>query len=92
MIFKKKLILFSLIITFPFLISAMVITTAPNETEKIDVTENIKLYSNGKLIGEWTGIGRGQAEGNSYIFTTSRGAFREDVRIQGDFIVERSAN
>ena len=91
MIFKKKLILLGLFIALPFMISAVVISNT-STTKEADITETIKLYSNGQQIGEWTGIGRGKLEGNSYIFTTSRGAFREDVRIQGDFVVERSSN
>lgn len=90
---KKKLIILSLVIALPFLISAVFISTSPtNEADRVEVTETIKLYSNGKLIGEWEGIGQGKMEGNSYTFTTSRGAFREDVRIQGDFVVERQPN
>lgn len=91
MIMKKKLLLLGIFIALPFLISSIVISNTP-ETNKADVTETIKLYSNGKLIGEWVGIGRGELEENSYTFTVSRGAFREEVRIQGDFVVERSSN
>ena len=83
--------LLGLFIALPFLISAIVISNT-NKPDQADVTETIKLYSNGKLINEWTGIGRGELEENSYIFTVSRGAFREEVRIQGDFVVERSSN
>lgn len=93
MIIKKKLILLGIFIALPFLISALVVNnSATTSPENIEVTEKIRLYSNGKLIDEWIGIGRGELEENSYIFTVSRGAFREEVRIQGDFVVERSSN
>jgi len=94
MVIRKKLILLGFIIVSPFLISAMFLLNKPSITNdgKADVTERIRLYSEGELIGEWEGIGRGQLEGNSYIFKTSRGAFREEVRIQGDFVVETFPN
>lgn len=58
------------------------------KNDNIEITENIQLYSNGRLIGEWTGIGRGQMSGGTYIFKTERGAFSNEVRISGDFIIE----
>lgn len=85
--------LLGIFIALPFLISSLIVNNpATKSSNNIEVTEEIKLYSNGKLIGEWVGIGRGELEGNSYSFTVSRGAFREEVRIQGDFVVERSSN
>lgn len=58
----------------------------------VDITENIRLYSNGKLIGEWEGIGRGNLEGDTYVFTTDRGSFANKIRIKGDFVVETQPN
>lgn len=62
------------------------------EAENLAVTEDIRLYSNGKLIGEWKGIGRGKLEGNTYTFKTERGSFSNEVRISGDFIIETNTN
>ncbi len=59
-----------------------------NNINNIEITENIKLYSNGKLVGEWTGIGRGQMNGSTYTFKTERGAFSNEMRISGDFVIE----
>lgn len=65
----------------------------PDKTDKnVEVTETIKLYSNGKLIGEWEGIGRGKMNGNTYTFKTDRGSFSNEMRISGDFIVETDPN
>lgn len=57
-----------------------------------EVTENILLYSNGKLVGEWKGIGRGSLKGDTYVFTTQRGSFTNQIRIKGDFVVETLPN
>ena len=70
---------------------------AENETsvkgnDNFEVTENIKLYSNGKLIGQWEGIGRGRMSGNTYSFKTDRGSFSNEIRISGDFIIETDPN
>lgn len=62
------------------------------EAENLAVTEDIRLYSNGKLIGEWEGIGRGKLEGNTYTFKTERGSFSNEVRISGDFVIETNTN
>ncbi len=68
-------------------------TTINTTSEKtVEVTEQVKLYSNGKLIGEWRGIGRGQMEGDTYIFNIDRGAFSREMRIRGDFTVETLPN
>jgi len=60
--------------------------------ENFEVTENIKLYSNGKLIGQWEGIGRGRMSGNTYSFKTDRGSFSNEIRISGDFVIETDPN
>ena len=60
--------------------------------EKNTITENIRLYSNGKLIGEWKGIGRGSMDGDTYRFKTESGAFSRQIRISGDFVVETLPN
>lgn len=67
-------------------------TTNSATVNNIDVTENIRLYSNGELIGEWKGIGRGTMDGDTYTFTTEKGAYANRVRIKGDFIVETVEN
>ena len=58
----------------------------------VKITEKIRLYSNGKLVGEWTGIGRGEMDGNTYVFRTEQGAFSPQIRIKGDFVVETLPN
>lgn len=58
----------------------------------VEITENIKLYSDGKLVGEWTGIGKGRLDGDTYVFKTRRGQFSKTWRIKGDFVVERLPN
>lgn len=60
--------------------------------ESLEVTEDIKLYSNGKLIGQWEGIGHGRLSGDTYLFKTERGSFSNEVRISGDFIIETDLN
>lgn len=69
---------------------------SPNRSEAVDnsatVTENIRLYSNGKLIGEWKGVGRGSMDGDTYRFKTESGAFSRQFRIKGDFVVETLPN
>lgn len=66
-------------------------TKQPAKKEKnLELTEDIRLYSNGKLIGQWTGIGRGRMDGNTYVFKTERGAFSDEMRIKGDFVIETS--
>ncbi|GEM_PF-2191265 len=54
------------------------------------VTETIKLYSNGKLVDKWEGVGKGQLENGTYTFRVGEGAFHTEVRINGTFSVERS--
>lgn len=58
----------------------------------MEVTEHIRLYSDGELVGEWEGIGRGKVEGDTYIFTTERGSYSNQIRIKGDFVVETLPN
>jgi hypothetical protein len=68
-------------------------TERPAKTDKnVEVTETIRLYSNGKLIGEWEGIGRGKMSGNTYTFKTERGSFSDEIRISGDFVVKTDTN
>jgi len=62
------------------------------KNDNFEVTENIKLYSNGKLIGQWEGIGRGRMSGNTYSFKTDRGSFSNEIRISGDFVIETDLN
>lgn len=66
--------------------------TSSKNTGNIEILEDIKLYSNGKLIGEWQGIGRGQMEGNTYVFETGRGSFTDEYRIKGDFVIKTYNN
>ncbi|TYP93466.1 hypothetical protein LX73_1170 [Fodinibius salinus] len=66
--------------------------TTAKESENLKVTEDIRLYSNGKLVGQWEGIGRGQLEGNTYTFKTERGTFSNEVRISGDFVIKTNTN
>lgn len=65
---------------------------SPEKELRADVTEHITLYSNGKFIGDWEGIGRGRLEGDTYVFKTERGAFGNEIRIRGDFVVETMNN
>lgn len=83
-------ILLIVILTATLTIAFTGIETTPEKT--VEVTEQIKLYSNGTLIGEWQGIGRGQMEGDTYIFRIDRGAFSREMRIRGDFTVETLPN
>lgn len=65
----------------------------PNKREnEAEITENIKLYSNGNLIGQWEGIGQGTFDGQTYVFKTNRGAYTRQFRIKGDFIIETEPN
>jgi len=66
--------------------------TRRSEHENVKITEKIRLYSNGKLVGEWTGIGRGEMDGNTYVFRTEQGAYSPQIRIKGDFVVETLPN
>lgn len=66
--------------------------TSRDKPKSVSITEDIKLYSNGKLIGSWTGIGRGRMVGNTYVFKTSRGAVSNKIQIKGDFIIETNDN
>lgn len=66
--------------------------TSKTTDKSVDVTEEIKLYSNGKLVGEWVGIGEGQMSGHTYIFRTERGSYSDEIRISGDFVVKTNAN
>lgn len=63
-----------------------------NNSGNMSVTETIKLYSNGKLIGQWEGIGKGQMKGETYSFKTEHGSFSEKVTISGNFIIETHPN
>lgn len=49
----------------------------------------VRLYSEGKLVGEWMALGRGRVEGNSYVFTVRKGVRDLEVRISGTFSVEQ---
>lgn len=87
------LLLFFSLMTLAFVHFDTSHSTAKEKTTKqAEVTENISLYSNGKLIGEWKGIGRGTMDGNTYTFTTEKGAYANRLRIKGDFIVETVEN
>jgi len=58
-----------------------------------DIYSKVTLYSgNGKVLGEWTAVGVGRMDGNTFIFDIYRGAgnlYRRQVRINGTFVVEQ---
>jgi len=87
---KENLKTIALIILSSFLLWGYVRDNYPAENNKksSEINENIKLYSNGKLIGQWEGIGEGNFDGQTYTFKTNRGAYTHQYRIKGDFIIE----
>ncbi|HKK46137.1 MAG TPA: hypothetical protein VJ964_11490 [Balneolaceae bacterium] len=90
---KENLKTIALIVLTSFLLWGYVRDDHTAKKDKSnEVTENIKLYSNGKLIGQWQGIGQGSFDGRSYTFKTSRGAYTRQFRIKGDFIIETEPN
>lgn len=67
--------------------------TDSNRTDSnLEVTETIRLYSNGKLIGKWEGIGRGEMQNGTYTFQTERGSFSDEMRISGDLVITTHTN
>ena len=92
-VFYSLLLVLTLsLVTMAFVHVETEISNASAADNSIEVTENIRLYSDGELVGEWKGIGRGKVEGGTYIFTTERGAYNNQIRIKGDFVVETMPN
>ena len=51
-------------------------------------TAQVKLYSNGKIVGEWEAVGAGRVEGDTFVFPVRQGVQDLDVRIRGTFSYE----
>lgn len=49
----------------------------------------VRLYSNGQVVGEWTAVGEGRVEGDTFVFPIRRGARNLEVRVSGTFSVEQ---
>lgn len=48
----------------------------------------VKLFEDGKQIGEWTTEGGARNEGNVLIFSTRQGVSSREVRIHGTYVAE----
>jgi hypothetical protein len=57
-------------------------TTRPFESA------TVRLYSDGKVVGEWEAVGAARVEGNTLVFPVRMGVQELRVRISGTFSVE----
>jgi hypothetical protein len=70
---------------------ALAIGIAPQTTAAVAPTPRamrVKLYEDGKPIGEWTTEGGARNEGNVLIFSTRQGVSSREVRIHGTYVAE----
>lgn len=51
-------------------------------------TEIVKLYSDGKVVGQWEATQKGHMEGPCYVFKIKKRANTPEVRVCGTFSVE----
>ena len=51
-------------------------------------TAIVKLYSDGKVVGEWEAINEGYMEGQCFVFNIRKGAYSPQVRVCGTFSIE----
>ncbi|MDJ0785991.1 MAG: hypothetical protein QNK05_04245 [Myxococcota bacterium] len=61
--------------------------SAPSEASVFE-TAVVRLYSAGKVVGEWEAVGPGKVEGQSLVFPVRQGVQELDVRIQGTWSFE----
>ena len=50
--------------------------------------EIVKLYSEGKVVGQWEAAEKGHLEGQCYVFKIKKRANTPEVRVCGTFSVE----
>ena len=50
--------------------------------------EVVKLYSEGKVVGQWEATEKGHMEGQCYVFKIKKRANTPEVRVCGTFSVE----
>ena len=70
---------------------AIAIAVAPEQTSAsapMPRSMKVKLYEDGKPIGEWTTEGGVRNEGNVLIFSTRQGVSSREVRIHGTYTAE----
>jgi len=53
-------------------------------------TAKVRLYSDGKVVGEWNAVGAGRVEGSTFVFPTRSGPNQTEVRISGTFSYEET--
>jgi len=63
-------------------------TISFNSYSDIFSTAIIKLYSDGKVVGQWEAINDGHTEGQCFVFKTKNGIHTPQVRVCGTFSVE----
>ena len=51
-------------------------------------TARVRLYSAGKVVGEWEAVGAGTVEGDTFTFPVRQGVQDVQVRISGTFSFE----
>lgn len=49
---------------------------------------SVRLYSDGKLVGEWEAVGEGRVEGQTLVFPVAAGVRQLEVRISGTWSFE----
>lgn len=70
------------------LIVFLLIGTSTNSQADTLSAEIIKLYSDGKVAGQWESIRKGKMDGPCYVFEVRKGAYTPEVRVCGLFSVE----
>jgi hypothetical protein len=66
----------------------MLIGTSVNTYADSLSAETVKLYSDGKVVGQWESSHKGGMEGPCYVFKVKKGAYSPEVRVCGTFSVE----
>lgn len=54
----------------------------------IETQSKVVLYSQGRAVQQWTAVGQGKMEENTFVFAIKDGVGRRQVRISGTFSVE----
>jgi len=54
-------------------------TSGPNDSARV------RLYSNGRVVGEWKAVGAGRVEDDTFVFPVREGVRALEVRISGTF-------
>jgi hypothetical protein len=72
-----------------FVVATPLWTSFPSRAQSPSFdTAIVRLYSGGKVVGQWEAVGPGDVEGDTFVFPVRKGVQELEVRIRGTFSFE----